>query len=115
MDTKNNMCAFCDKPNAELERFRLTVSRRIKPKDKLAVTEELVIEIPICHNCHKRVSQYTNLSFKLFVVMAIIAFVCLMIGIFQKQLFSHTFIGALITVILIPIGVNHEGSYLPVS
>lgn len=101
---KNSHCSFCNSPFATSKGHRLTVIRQIKSSENQTSIQKMMIQIPACKNCDKQLSPFYHYNFRLMLIFAAIAFICVLIGIVQKELFSQTVIGSIVIIIITLIG-----------
>ena len=105
METNKNLhCSFCNSPFVISNGHRLTVIRQIKSSENQTSLQKMMIQIPVCKHCDKQISPFIYYNFRLMLVLAIIAFICVLIGIVQKELFSQTVIGSICVLVVTVFG-----------
>ena len=101
---KHSHCSFCNSPFVISKGHRLTVLRQVRSSENQTSLQKMMVKIPVCKNCDKQISPFIYYNTRLMQIIAIIAFICVLIGVFQKELFNQTIIGTIGVVIITLIG-----------
>lgn len=100
---KNSHCTFCNSLLSTSRTHSIAVVRNVEGYGIRLRTEKIIVELPVCKNCNKKLSPFIHYNKIIALVLYVLAFICVLIGIFQKELFTHSPIGATFIIIFTPI------------
>lgn len=95
------ICAFCgSKANGSNPNERLHIHRWIKSPQRASKREKTTIDFPTCEKCHKRFHPYAKNFLTFATCASVIAVICVLFSFIQRELFSLSVMGGIISFVL---------------